>query len=64
MFCRITLTITEQERDALRRLAERELRPTKEQARVAIRKLLIEHGELPVTEDTGAEQRQPVARPA
>lgn len=47
MFTRITINLTTIEREGLERLAARRYRPMKEQARLAIRRMLITQGELP-----------------
>jgi len=60
MFTQLVITITNDEREALRRFAERNLRGMKEQVRYAIREMLIAAGELPKDVELGDAQRGPV----
>jgi hypothetical protein len=46
-FTYLRFYLTQEERDALQRLAERECRDIKQQARLAIVQMLITQGELP-----------------
>ncbi len=56
---RIMITLTEQERTILERLAEHNLRGTKEQVRFMLREKLRESGELPTDTEPRSAERGP-----